>query len=110
MILLATDIPWMRAREMWIHAVDLDVGASFADMPAPMLAELITDVAARAGRQAGLPGAAPRDGDRRVATLGEAATGRARSPAGAGLAAWLLGRTKGGAAHVDGARRRRRWL
>ena len=29
----ATDVPWVRAREMWIHAVDLDVGASFADLP-----------------------------------------------------------------------------
>ena len=40
----ATEIPWIRAREMWIHAVDLDVGASFVDLPQPMLADLIADV------------------------------------------------------------------
>ncbi|MDT7703582.1 MAG: maleylpyruvate isomerase [Pseudonocardiales bacterium] len=37
-------IGWLRAREMWIHSVDLDVGASFEDFPAPMLRELLTDV------------------------------------------------------------------
>ncbi len=56
----ATDIPWIRAREMWIHSVDLDVGASFADFPAPMLAELLTDVAAAMGDEAGLPAVAAR--------------------------------------------------
>ena len=42
---------------MWIHAVDLDVGRLFADIPGPMLAELIPDVVA-AGPHAGVPGAA----------------------------------------------------
>ena len=30
----ATDIPWTRAREMWIHAVDLDVGRVLRRHPA----------------------------------------------------------------------------
>jgi len=51
----ATDIPWLRAREMWIHAVDLDVGASFADLPGPMLAELISDVVGTLGAKPGCP-------------------------------------------------------
>lgn len=29
----ATEIPWMRAREMAVHAVDLQHGVSFADLP-----------------------------------------------------------------------------
>jgi maleylpyruvate isomerase len=33
----ASDVPWMRAREIWVHTVDLDVGASLADAPGPML-------------------------------------------------------------------------
>jgi maleylpyruvate isomerase len=41
----ASDVPWMRAREMWIHAVDLDVGASLADAPGPMLVALLSDAA-----------------------------------------------------------------
>ena len=51
----ATDIPWMRAREMWIHAVDLDVGASFADLPVPMLVALVTDVVRVVGAKPDCP-------------------------------------------------------
>ena len=29
----ASDVPWMRAREVFIHAVDLGVGITFADLP-----------------------------------------------------------------------------
>lgn len=45
----ASDIPWLRAREMWIHSVDLDIGASLTDAPAPMLMELLADAAATIG-------------------------------------------------------------
>jgi maleylpyruvate isomerase len=90
----AFDIPWMRAREMWIHAVDLDVGASFADLPAPMLAELLTEVASMMGEKTDCPGlrlVAPerawntRDMPDPVTVTGPAAE----------LVAWLLGRSTG---------------
>ena len=29
----ATEIPWMRAREVAVHTVDLDAGVGFADLP-----------------------------------------------------------------------------
>jgi len=45
----ASDIPWLRAREMWVHAVDLDVGASLADAPAPMLVAVLDDAAESIG-------------------------------------------------------------
>jgi maleylpyruvate isomerase len=35
---------WMRTREVWIHAVDLDSGASFVDIPAAVIDRLLTDV------------------------------------------------------------------
>jgi maleylpyruvate isomerase len=35
---------WMRTREVWMHAVDLDNGATFADIPAPVLERLLTDI------------------------------------------------------------------
>jgi maleylpyruvate isomerase len=35
---------WMRAREVWLHAVDLDSGASFVDFPAELLDHLLADV------------------------------------------------------------------
>lgn len=91
----ASDIPWLRAREMWIHAVDLDVGASFADMPAPMLAALLTDVAASMGEKPDCPALRLTTPDGAVWQVGEqdgavTITGPAHE-----LVAWLLGRSKG---------------
>lgn len=40
----ATETPWMRAREVWIHAVDLGNGGSFVDFPPDFLDALLTDV------------------------------------------------------------------
>jgi maleylpyruvate isomerase len=43
----ATEIPWLRAREVMVHAVDLDLGPAFSDLPADFLAALTDDVVAR---------------------------------------------------------------
>lgn len=43
----ATEIPWMRAREVMIHAVDLGAGLTFADLPEGFLHDLIDDIVAR---------------------------------------------------------------
>ncbi len=40
----ATEIPWMRCREVWVHAVDLNAGASFDGFPGPLLDALIDDI------------------------------------------------------------------
>ncbi len=61
----ATEIPWMRAKEVAVHAVDLDAGITFADLPAGLVAALVPEVAAK----------------------------RAGGPEGPALAAWLTGRT-----------------
>jgi maleylpyruvate isomerase len=57
---------WMRTREVWIHAVDLDSGAQFGDFPSVVLESLLADIVAawrRNGSGAGLvlevTGAAP---------------------------------------------------
>ncbi|WP_405530535.1 maleylpyruvate isomerase family mycothiol-dependent enzyme [Streptomyces canus] len=42
----ASEVPWMRAREVWIHAVDLDIDTGFDDVPHDMCAALVDDVAA----------------------------------------------------------------
>lgn len=36
----ASQIPWLRAREVAVHAVDLAAGVGFADLPAGLLREL----------------------------------------------------------------------
>lgn len=102
----ATDIPWLRAREMWIHAVDLDVGASFQDIPGPMLAELISDVVGTLGARPGCPTLRLVATDQRLTwVMGEGTDAdEVRGPA-AGLAAWVVGRSKGRDLRtVDGVR------
>ncbi len=40
----ASETVWMRTREVWIHAVDLDNGASFNDIPISVLERLLKDI------------------------------------------------------------------
>ncbi len=41
----ASEIVWMRCREVWIHGVDLGTGGGFADFPPDLLDALLADVA-----------------------------------------------------------------
>jgi len=40
----AEETAWMRTREVWIHAVDLDNGGRFGDFPAVVLESLLGDI------------------------------------------------------------------
>jgi len=40
----AAALPWLRTREVWIHAADLLRAADFSDFPPPALDELMVDV------------------------------------------------------------------
>jgi maleylpyruvate isomerase len=51
----ATELPWMRSREVCVHAIDLATGLSFADLPTDFLAALCDDVI---GKRGGGPGPA----------------------------------------------------
>jgi maleylpyruvate isomerase len=51
----AREIPWMRDREVYIHAVDLAAGTTFADLPAGFLTALLDDVTARRSANGGGP-------------------------------------------------------
>ena len=68
----ACDIPWMRAREVFVHAVDLGLGLRFADLPVDFLAVLRNDIEHKRGIS-GPPGG-----------IGEFPTSE--------LTAWLAGR------------------
>ncbi|MEV5986519.1 maleylpyruvate isomerase family mycothiol-dependent enzyme [Streptomyces sp. NPDC052051] len=50
----ASEIPYLRGREVLVHAVDLAAGITFADLPDTFLRELEADIRARRG-----PGAVP---------------------------------------------------
>jgi maleylpyruvate isomerase len=45
----ATETPWMRSREVMIHAVDLGTGVTFADLPPDFLEALCADIRAKRG-------------------------------------------------------------
>lgn len=40
----ASETVWMRTREVWLHAIDLNNGATISDIPAPILQRLLTDI------------------------------------------------------------------
>jgi maleylpyruvate isomerase len=101
----ATVLPWLRARELWIHASDLRVVAGFELFPADFVDELVRDVLARRRAASAWP-VRVRATDRPYAVdpldMDDVA-GRVEAPAAA-LARWLTGR--GGADAVrtnDGA-------
>lgn len=45
----ATEIPWLRAREVCVHAVDLGTGVSFDDLPEQFLQALVADIRIKRG-------------------------------------------------------------
>lgn len=45
----ATELPWLRAREVNVHAVDLDAGVGFDDLPDGFCEALVGDIAAVRG-------------------------------------------------------------
>jgi maleylpyruvate isomerase len=45
----ATEIPWLRAREVMVHAVDLGTGIGFAELPTDFLGALVADITAKRG-------------------------------------------------------------
>jgi maleylpyruvate isomerase len=51
----ASEVPWMRAREVYIHTIDLDAGTQWRDLPADFLAALLDDVTARRSATGGGP-------------------------------------------------------
>ena len=51
----ASEIPWMRVREAYVHAIDLGAGTQWTDLPAEFLAALLDDVTARRSSKGGGP-------------------------------------------------------
>lgn len=61
----ASETPWMRAREVMVHAVDLGTGTTFADLPSDFLEELADDIVAKRSSGAPTPALALRSTDAR---------------------------------------------
>ena len=90
----ASEVPWMRAREVCVHALDLGTGLTFADLPAPFCGKLVGDVAGRRAARGDGPALSLTAGDhpRGWEIGGEGAPVRIALPL-ADLAAWLTGRS-----------------
>jgi uncharacterized protein (TIGR03083 family) len=70
----ATEIPWLRIREVAVHSVDLDAGVGFGDLPVALLRALTDDAITK------------RFGQGQAAGLAAWLTGRAGAP---DLGPWL---------------------
>lgn len=92
----AAEIPWLRAREVLVHAVDLDAGVAFEDLPADFLLALVDDIVAKRNRDGHGPAleVAPTDSPRRWTLTGRGPATTATGPL-ASLAAYLAGRRPG---------------
>lgn len=91
----ATEIVWMRVREVAVHSVDLGVGIGFGDLPAALCEALIADVAGRRSSQGDGPAlelVSSAGGSWRVDGVGETVAVRGSIT---DLAAWLTGRGSG---------------
>jgi len=51
----AAEVPWMRIREVWLHAVDLDADATMDDLPSGVVDLLLDDVTVALSAKDGCP-------------------------------------------------------
>jgi maleylpyruvate isomerase len=93
----AREVPWMRCREVWVHAVDLAADVGFGDMPGEVLAALAGDVFASWARRNQVPDVTVRAGG------GAWGSGRVTvaGPLPA-VTAWLTGRSAGTGLQASG--------
>jgi maleylpyruvate isomerase len=90
----AAEIPWMRVREVWLHAVDLDAGVTVAEIPPDVVDALLDDATGTLSKADGCPAAVLTPADReRTWTLGPAADDPVQVRGEAALVlGWLVGR------------------
>jgi len=98
----ATETLWMRSREVCIHAVDVNSGVSFSDLPEDFLVRLVGEAVARhsaSGRESGIR-IETEDG-RIWEVPGIGGSAQVRGPL-AGVAQWLTGRGTHGVEAAQG--------
>ncbi|WP_329568781.1 maleylpyruvate isomerase family mycothiol-dependent enzyme [Streptomyces sp. NBC_01361] len=93
-IVPASETPWMRARETCIHAVDLDAGTTFAELPDAFLRHLLDEVAAWRSSRGGGPAVVLVTPETRHDIAGDGAPQHVELPLAA-AAAWIVGRGPG---------------
>jgi len=96
-IVPAAKVPWMRCREVWVHAADLDAAIGFRDIPDDVLAALVDDVTGTWHRRSQNPALA-------LATPGRTWGSGAVTVTGTlpDIAAWITGRGDADRVSADG--------
>ena len=93
----ASEVPWMRIREVWLHAVDLGTDASMTGLPPGVVDLLLDDVTAALSAKDGCPSLRLSVTDRdRSWSLGGTDPDGSITGSAADLAGWLTGRIPGG--------------
>ena len=92
----AAEVPWMRVRENWVHAVDLATGAAFGEIPADVVHQLTDEVARGLAGRDDCPSLVLADDTGHEWTVGPPADEPvAVRGAGPDLLAWVIGRSDG---------------
>jgi len=111
-VIPASDAPWLRVREVWIHAVDLGGGAWFDALPVDLVDALLSEVCGALGTREGCPDVllAPTNRDR-TWSIGVAGSGAVCAEGtAADLMGWTIGRPDAGRAAANGLPSLPRWL
>ena len=87
----------MRCREVWVHAVDLDTGVGFDEVPDELAAALVDDVFRMWDRRDEVPDVVLFAGDRTWGTGALAVSGELQA-----VLAWATGRSDGVDLTADG--------
>jgi maleylpyruvate isomerase len=102
----ASETVWMRTREVWLHAVDLNNGATFADIPTIVVERLLTDIT-NAWKTRGTDAGLIIDVEENKTRLGDASNPDAVVVSGklTAITAWASGR-----ATITGAPKAPAWI
>ena len=100
----AEEIPWLRTREVWLHAVDLDAGVTTADIPAEVVDALLDDIVGMMSARPDCPARLLVAPDRSWNLGRETAPEGQLHGAAHELLGWLAGRTSGSSLVVLGER------
>lgn len=93
----AAAVPWMRCLEVVVHAVDLDAGVGFADVPEEVQAAICEEVLGTWARRGETPDVVVFAGDREWGSGAVAVSGPLPAVTG-----WLTGRSRGEELAADG--------
>ncbi|HEY1573703.1 MAG TPA: maleylpyruvate isomerase family mycothiol-dependent enzyme [Pseudonocardiaceae bacterium] len=91
----ASEVPWLRVREVWVHLVDLGGRWTFDDLPAELVVALLGDVTSALDRKPTMPALTLVAGGAGEWTIGPAAPAVTVSGPPAALLGWITGRTSG---------------